>query len=598
MSFKVSELLNPAPSSGPPSPKPHPLDLSHQQHRYSPQDNAPTSSHSRHSSYGDHVTETSDHDAANALADLATGGPVPISPLNKVNLQSPTRQSYQGSYSHSPPRPTRSYSLAAVPVEPLPPLERAQQPFSPSLDQYHHSSRSADHQRRQSWVSGRSSPPPRLAPIQSHYEMHLEQQVLDPADRNSFANATIDSPLRSDRMEDVQPTDDGLEAMHVRSALLTEPIRHLSPNQFPVAEEAKLLVASPPPPQVKAEPTATPGNSVPQTPVPVALSKDDAHYEATLKAKETEPPKHVTNLKQEESALNTSMEALTPPKVVSATVATKKRVAPKAGSKPEKKATSNVIKKPAVKKRRLGSESLDVTPSSRRSATPASRASKTPAPHNRKQTPATPASSSPAPSNTVENVLDEDDDMGEADADYEEGTELFCTCRKPDNHTWMIGCDGGCEDWFHGKCVQIREEDGDLIDKYICTSSLLLSFLGRVSLTCHRQVPTARKIKKGTRPGNRCVDCQVVESLLVFSQKHLRNTAPTSTAGNLCGYTPTNIEAEQTAKKRVLLRKSVGKRTIPTMMATAMWTTTRWRKAEVVSSEVASSKQWSKALRM
>ncbi|RMZ84279.1 hypothetical protein DV738_g758, partial [Chaetothyriales sp. CBS 135597] len=46
--------------------------------------------------------------------------------------------------------------------------------------------------------------------------------------------------------------------------------------------------------------------------------------------------------------------------------------------------------------------------------------------------------------------------------------EIFCICRKGDNHTWMIACDGGCNEWYHGNCVNIRERDGDLIDKYIC----------------------------------------------------------------------------------------------------------------------------------
>ncbi|ETN38096.1 uncharacterized protein HMPREF1541_07720 [Cyphellophora europaea CBS 101466] len=46
--------------------------------------------------------------------------------------------------------------------------------------------------------------------------------------------------------------------------------------------------------------------------------------------------------------------------------------------------------------------------------------------------------------------------------------EVFCICRRGDNHTWMIACDGVCEEWYHGKCVNIRERDGDLIDKYIC----------------------------------------------------------------------------------------------------------------------------------
>lgn len=67
-------------------------------------------------------------------------------------------------------------------------------------------------------------------------------------------------------------------------------------------------------------------------------------------------------------------------------------------------------------------------------------------------------------------VDDGEADGGEdEDEEYEEGAEVFCICRKPDNHTWMIACDGGCEDWFHGKCVNMKEDDGDLVDKYICT---------------------------------------------------------------------------------------------------------------------------------
>lgn len=32
----------------------------------------------------------------------------------------------------------------------------------------------------------------------------------------------------------------------------------------------------------------------------------------------------------------------------------------------------------------------------------------------------------------------------------------------------MIACDGGCDDWFHGKCVGVRQEDEELVDRYIC----------------------------------------------------------------------------------------------------------------------------------
>ncbi|MBE7181560.1 MAG: hypothetical protein INR71_10205, partial [Terriglobus roseus] len=56
------------------------------------------------------------------------------------------------------------------------------------------------------------------------------------------------------------------------------------------------------------------------------------------------------------------------------------------------------------------------------------------------------------------------------DEEVAEGSddEVYCICRRPDNHSWMIACDGGCDDWFHGKCVRMREEQGELIDKYIC----------------------------------------------------------------------------------------------------------------------------------
>ena len=50
----------------------------------------------------------------------------------------------------------------------------------------------------------------------------------------------------------------------------------------------------------------------------------------------------------------------------------------------------------------------------------------------------------------------------------EDENVVYCICRKPDNHTWMIGCDGVCKDWFHGKCVGVRQEDGELLDRYIC----------------------------------------------------------------------------------------------------------------------------------
>ena len=133
--------------------------------------------------------------------------------------------------------------------------------------------------------------------------------------------------------------------------------------------------------------------------------------------------------------------------------------AAKMDKKVEKKGTASTVKKPV--RRKTDTKGKDGTPLSQRSGTPASsRASKTPAPGaGRKQTSATPLQSSPPPSSAgVGHEGDDDDD----------NTDLFCVCRKPDDHTWMIACDGPCEDWFHGRCVDMDEEKGKLIDKYFC----------------------------------------------------------------------------------------------------------------------------------
>ncbi|KAG9947309.1 hypothetical protein KCU85_g5778, partial [Aureobasidium melanogenum] len=94
----------------------------------------------------------------------------------------------------------------------------------------------------------------------------------------------------------------------------------------------------------------------------------------------------------------------------------------------------------------------------------------------------TPAQSSPAPRSVLASSParsspdvdgNGDQDMSGDDGEEEEGgaisdTDLYCICRKPDTGTFMIGCDGGCDDWFHGKCVNISEKWKTLIDKYIC----------------------------------------------------------------------------------------------------------------------------------
>jgi COMPASS component SPP1 len=130
----------------------------------------------------------------------------------------------------------------------------------------------------------------------------------------------------------------------------------------------------------------------------------------------------------------------------------------KGASAATKKGTA---KKPAPKKRNMNDADAD-SMDGHRSNTPASRASKGPG----KKQDSVSIAGSPAPDDTKRRGKEQPGD--DEDEDVEDENELFCICRRPDNHTWMIGCDGECGDWFHGKCVNIDPRDAELIDKYIC----------------------------------------------------------------------------------------------------------------------------------
>jgi COMPASS component SPP1 len=130
---------------------------------------------------------------------------------------------------------------------------------------------------------------------------------------------------------------------------------------------------------------------------------------------------------------------------------TKKRPAPASASAIKKKGTAKTSK--PSKKRRIETEdgaTRSVTPTSRIPKSASSRVMK-------KGSHAGTPGSSPAPTHAS-------DDEGESSEDH----NLYCICKKPDNHKWMIGCDGGCDDWFHGDCVNMKQADEHLVDKFIC----------------------------------------------------------------------------------------------------------------------------------
>jgi hypothetical protein len=51
-------------------------------------------------------------------------------------------------------------------------------------------------------------------------------------------------------------------------------------------------------------------------------------------------------------------------------------------------------------------------------------------------------------------------------AEYnEEGEQIYCHCRGVDDGEFMVSCDI-CQEWFHGSCVSVNEEDE--VDVFLC----------------------------------------------------------------------------------------------------------------------------------
>lgn len=53
-----------------------------------------------------------------------------------------------------------------------------------------------------------------------------------------------------------------------------------------------------------------------------------------------------------------------------------------------------------------------------------------------------------------------------SDGEIEE-EEVYCICRTSDTKRFMIGCDQ-CDEWFHGDCINITEDDAKMIKKFFC----------------------------------------------------------------------------------------------------------------------------------
>lgn len=53
------------------------------------------------------------------------------------------------------------------------------------------------------------------------------------------------------------------------------------------------------------------------------------------------------------------------------------------------------------------------------------------------------------------------------EASAESMKALYCICGQVEEKKWMIACDK-CDRWYHGECVGLHEEEGELAVKYYC----------------------------------------------------------------------------------------------------------------------------------
>ena len=82
---------------------------------------------------------------------------------------------------------------------------------------------------------------------------------------------------------------------------------------------------------------------------------------------------------------------------------------------------------------------------------------------------------------------DQDDDYSGEDDYDDEDNELYCICRKPDDGTPMVCCDG-CDEWYHIRCIGLhKDEVNNLLVKFYCKIIYSnLSLCKETSLTCFR----------------------------------------------------------------------------------------------------------------
>ncbi|WBW75226.1 Set1C PHD finger subunit Spf1 [Schizosaccharomyces osmophilus] len=99
-------------------------------------------------------------------------------------------------------------------------------------------------------------------------------------------------------------------------------------------------------------------------------------------------------------------------------------------------------------------------------------------------------------------------------ADFE--GPAYCLCKGPDDGRWMLGCDG-CEDWFHGECVNIPESYDELTVQYFCPSCMAS---GRGVTAWKRKC----RLRECSKPAEVSSKYCCHEHGVLFMQSKLKNT--------------------------------------------------------------------------
>jgi PHD-finger len=170
----------------------------------------------------------------------------------------------------------------------------------------------------------------------------------------------------------------------------------------------------------------------------------------------TEPTPQV-NVKMEQSATPrgatpastmASNSARGTPVPSTGAVNSKKRAAPKS-TQAKKGTAQQVTKKRKVETSAESSPAPSkATSRSRKNATPASR---------------TAARKSKAQQSTEP----EEEETDDGQRYNKDGEEIYCVCKKEDDGSPMINCEG-CQDWFHIRCIKVKETDIKIISNYFC----------------------------------------------------------------------------------------------------------------------------------